>query len=136
MLNDHAYLYVEDDPFSRNSLDLVFRRMLGVERMWVFEDSCDFMKRLSDLPEKPDFFLLDIHMKPYTGFQLLDMLRADPDYSDAIVIALTASVMNEEIELLRQSGFDGAIGKPIDVDVFPDLLRRVLDGEKVWYVST
>ena len=64
------------------------------------------------------------------------MLRADPNYSGAIVIALTASVMNEEIELLQQSGFDGAIGKPIDVDVFPDLIQRILDGEKVWHVST
>src|SRR5690242_21427523 len=56
---------------------------------------------------------------PYTtlfrsnGFQMLQMVREDSVYCDTKVVALTASVMNEEVERLRKSGFDGAIGKPI-----------------------
>jgi len=40
--------------------------------------------------------------------------------------------MNEEVELLRTAGFDGVIGKPINHATFPDLLMRILKGEKIW----
>jgi CheY-like chemotaxis protein len=66
---------------------------------------------------------------------MLAMLRADPQYRDAKVIALTASVMSEEVEQLRNSRFDGAIGKPLRASTFPDLLARILNGEAVWSVS-
>ena len=50
------------------------------------------------------------------------------------MIALTASVMNVEVNLLKQPGFDGAIAKPIDEIMFPDLLNQILDGEQVWNI--
>lgn len=134
LLENCAFLYVEDDPLSREGLDVVLRRVLGVQNLWLFEDSQDFMQRVRGLPAKPDVILLDIHMKPYSGFDLLRMLRTDPDYEGVMVVALTASVMNEEVELLKNSGFDGVIGKPINIPTFPDLIRRVLNGESIWHI--
>ncbi|MFW5748285.1 MAG: response regulator [Chloroflexota bacterium] len=135
MINDHIYLYVEDDPLSREALEVILRRVMKIERLHVFEDSADFMDRLSGLPDTPDFILLDIHMQPYTGFEMLNMLRGEPTFQDAIIIALTASVMNEEVQLLRESGFDGVIGKPINVATFPGLIQRVIQGESIWYIT-
>jgi CheY-like chemotaxis protein len=135
MLHDHTFLYVEDDAMSREGLELVIRRVMGVEHLWVFADSADFMQRLNSLPRKPDVILLDIHMRPYSGLDLLKMLRGDPAYAQATVVALTASVMNEEMELLRASGFDGAIAKPINVATFPNLIERAVGGESVWHVT-
>ncbi|NDJ75027.1 MAG: hypothetical protein GYB65_02105 [Chloroflexi bacterium] len=43
--------------------------------------------------------------------------------------------MNEEVDLLRQSGFDGVIGKPINVAAFPGLIVRVVQGETIWHIS-
>jgi CheY-like chemotaxis protein len=74
-------------------------------------------------------------MEPYTGFEMLEMLRADEMYQDSTIIALTASVMNEEVQLLKSSGFDGVIGKPINVANFPTILERVVAGEKIWHVT-
>jgi two-component system cell cycle response regulator DivK len=31
-------------------------------------------------------------------------------------------------------GFDGFLGKPINADLFPDQLKRLLDGQAVWYI--
>jgi len=135
-MNDtHTYLYVEDDPMSREALNIVLKRVMKIERLTIFEDSTNFLDRVNALPEEPNVFLLDIHMKPFTGFEMLKMLRDGSRFANARIIALTASVMNEEIELLRQSGFDGVIGKPINVASFPKLLNRITQGETVWHIS-
>jgi CheY-like chemotaxis protein len=78
--------------------------------------------------------LLDIHVAPFNGFQMLQMIREDSVYGDTKVVALTASVMNEEVERLRQSGFDGAIGKPIALSSFPVMIERIMNGESIWQV--
>lgn len=136
MITNYAYLYVEDDPLSREALGLTMRRVLQVEQFAMLEDSQDFIERVGALEFQPDVFMLDIHMQPDDGFEMLRQLRAHPAYKDACIIALTASVMNEEIEVLRGAGFDGIIGKPIDIETFPDLLGRILDGNPPWYIGS
>ncbi len=135
MFNEHSYLYVEDDPLSREIMHVALTEIMQVEEYTIFEDSTDFMARVKALPTIPSIFLLDIHMVPHSGFEMLQMLREDPLYADAIVIALTASVMNQEVKQLHDSGFDGAIGKPLDVMIFPDLIQRVLEGERIWHIT-
>lgn len=135
MPDGHSYVYVEDDPLSREIMQMIMENVMGVKQLTQFENSADFMSRLKALQTKPDVILLDIHVKPDSGFDLLRMLRADPDYSHSRIVALTASVMNEEIEQLRRSGFDGAIGKPLSVQTFPDLIARILKGDPVWYIG-
>ena len=74
-------------------------------------------------------------MKPLDGIELLAMLRGDPQFSQSKVVALTASVTNEEVSLLKNGGFDGAIAKPLDIAMFPDLIARIINGEQVWYIA-
>jgi CheY-like chemotaxis protein len=136
MFNEHIYLYVEDDPLSREAIRVVFTRVMGVERLWVFEDSGDFMQRVKALNHPPDVILLDIQVAPYNGFEMLAMLRSDSAFRNARIIALTASVMNEEVALLQESGFDGAIGKPITIATFPGVVERIIRGESVWHITS
>jgi CheY-like chemotaxis protein len=65
---------------------------------------------------------------------MLQMIRDDSVYFKTKVVALTASVMNEEVERLRKSGFDGAIGKPITLSTFPVVIERIMNGESIWQV--
>ncbi len=129
------YLYVEDDALSRKLMGMILGKIMQVEAYHIFEDSDSFLEQIDALPEVPDIFLLDIHMKPLDGFEMLRLLRADPVHADKPVIALTASVMNEEVEQLRDAGFDGVIAKPLDTHLFPQLIQRIWNGEKVWYVN-
>jgi two-component system nitrate/nitrite response regulator NarL len=135
MFNDFTYLYVEDDPLSREIMQMIMEHAMGVQRLTIFENSEDFMVRLQSLLYQPNLILLDIHMQPYNGFEMLEMLRSSRQYHDTRIIALTASVMNEEVEKLKHSGFDGAIGKPLSVQTFPALIERILRGERVWHVA-
>jgi CheY-like chemotaxis protein len=133
--SDKHFLYVEDDPLSREVMQMIMDSAMGVASLSIFEDSVDFMSRLKALNAYPDVIMLDVHVEPISGLDLLQMLRADPEYHTARVIALTASVMNEEVETLRASGFDGAISKPISVTTFPGLMERIVAGEAVWHVT-
>jgi DNA-binding NarL/FixJ family response regulator len=62
------------------------------------------------------------------------MLKGDSRLRQCKVVALTASVTNEEVSLLQKSGFDGAIAKPLDIEVFPSLIDKTMNGEPVWHI--
>jgi CheY-like chemotaxis protein len=128
-------LYVEDDPMSRQILQMILTRGMGYQDVIVFEDSTDFEARFAALSPPPRIIFLDIHMEPLSGFEMLDILRTHPNATGATIIALTASVMNEEIHALRRAGFDGAIAKPIKQTIFPALLQQIINGESVWFIS-
>jgi two-component system sensor histidine kinase BarA len=127
-------LYVEDDPQSCEIMELLLTADMGLEHVNIFRENADFLERVRSLDPQPDIFLLDIHVKPYTGFEMLEMLRQDAVYRNTPVIALTASVMNEEVLKLKTAGFNGVIAKPLDLETFPTVLQRILKGETVWYV--
>jgi len=134
MFNDYSYLYVEDDPLSREVMQMLMENAMGVERLTVWQDSNNFEQSLQGLSFHPDLILLDIHIGPCDGFEMLRMIRAHEALSNAKVIALTASVMQEEVSKLQSSGFDGVIGKPVSVRTFPALIERVLKGETIWHI--
>ena len=128
-------VYVEDDENSILVMKMVVERVMGLPALYVLQGGIDFVKQVKDLGVQPDVFLLDIHMQPYDGIDLLAMLRGDPQFSQSKVVALTASVTNEEVSLLKNGGFDGAIAKPLDIAMFPDLIARIINGEQVWYIA-
>ena len=128
-------VYVEDDENSIFVMKMVVERVMKLPTLYVLQSSADFVQQVKGLGVVPDVFLLDIQMKPYDGVELLSMLRKDPEFNKSKVVALTASVTNEEVSLLKSGGFDGAIGKPLNIDVFPNLIARIINGEPVWYIA-
>jgi CheY-like chemotaxis protein len=51
-----------------------------------------------------------------------------------MIVALTASVMNEEVQELKTAGFNGCLAKPIDLQTFPETLRQIFNGETIWRI--
>ncbi len=126
-------LYMEDDDFSRDIVELLFEDLPQYELI-MFAESSEFQDKLQHLPEALSAILLDIHMEPFDGFEMLNMIRQHPVFASLPVLALTASVMSEEITKLRTSGFDGAIAKPIDQDLFAEQIEAVLNRKLVWTI--
>ncbi len=75
-----------------------------------------------------DLIFLDLEMPGMDGYQAKDVLRAQ--LGDTPIIAHTVHV--SEINVVRQHGFDGFLGKPLDASRFPEQLARILNGEAVW----
>jgi CheY-like chemotaxis protein len=133
-LQNPVFLYIEDDFSSRKVIEVLLTRLMHYEHVTIFENSADFLQRLHRLNPVPNILFVDIQMKPYDGYQVLDMLRHDPLFTDSTIIAMTANVMSHDVEKLREVGFNGLIGKPIMKEVFPQLVQRVVAGDAVWYI--
>ncbi len=131
----YNYLYVEDDPLSREVLQTLLVEVLGVNHLTIFEDSQNFMERLKAVDPPPDVILLDILVEPDDGYALLRMLRHDPAFAGVKVLAVTACVMAKEVEQLHAEGFNGALAKPLDMLTFPDLILRLEKGETIWQID-
>jgi two-component system, cell cycle response regulator DivK len=129
------FLYVEDDPTSRIVMEMLLRYSFEDAHLTILEDSRDFPQRLEALTAGLDVIFLDIHMTPYTGFEMLRMIRDSERYKGTTVIALTASVMSEEVDRLKTEGFNGVIAKPLDREAFPKLMERILNGQAVWHIN-
>jgi len=128
-------VYVEDDENSILVMRMVVERIMGLPKLHVLQSRADFFQQVKDIGVLPDIFLLDIQMEPYDGFEILSMLRSDPQFKMSKVIAVTASVTNEEVALLKRGGFDGAIAKPLNIEIFPELIARIVSGEQVWHIA-
>ena len=129
-----AILYVEDDPQSRKLMSMLLKGRMKLPHVTILEDSENFQAHVEALDPKPDIILLDIHMKPLNGFEMLTLLRTYDWVQNTPIVALTASVMSEEVQRLRSIGFNGCLAKPIDLQTFPDTLERILEGETIWRI--
>jgi two-component system cell cycle response regulator DivK len=79
------------------------------------------------LERKPDLVLMDIQLPGMNGIDALRVLRADPAAAAIPVIAVTASVMQQDRKMITDAGFDAYVGKPISLNEFLDAVRRVLE---------
>ena len=71
---------------------------------------------------------LDLEMPALNGYNTKDLLRSH--FGQVPIIAYTVHL--SEINVVREAGFDGFLGKPLDNARFPDQLARILRGEPVW----
>ena len=74
----------------------------------------------------PDLVLMDIQLPGMNGIDALKVLRADAATARIPVIAVTASVMQQDRNLITEAGFDGYIGKPINLKEFIDTVRATI----------
>ena len=75
---------------------------------------------------KPNLILMDIQLPGMNGIDALKVLRADPATAAIPIVAVTASVMQQDRKLITEAGFDGYVGKPINVKEFLETVRSVL----------
>ena len=135
-ITDVCVLYVEDEPRSRRVMNMTLKARMGLSEVHIFEDSENFLERVKALSPQPQVVFLDIHVPPHDGFQMLEMLRQTETFADVPVIALTASVMNEEVDRLMNAGFDGCLGKPIDIDTFPEHFEAIIRNVPTWQIMS
>lgn len=135
MYGKRSVLYVEDDGYSRKIMQILLEQRMKIPIIRIFEDSFNFMERVTTLGFVPDVVFLDIHVQPIGGFEMLKILRGLNQYNNSRIVALTASVMNEEVNQLRTAGFDGCLAKPIDLPTFPETFARILGGETIWRIT-
>ena len=129
-LENAIIVMVEDDTNSYlATLDLL--RMEGATSIYGCKSSDEAIK-LIDTLSRVDLFLLDIYMPGGTGYELIKKIKEHPTAEHSKVVALTASVMYDDIRRMKEAGFDSIIGKPVRPARFGDQVRKILAGEILW----
>jgi len=129
---DTTVLVVEDNV---SNFVLIARMLgyLGIHCEWK-TSGYEVVEYADTLPHL-DLILMDIRLPYEDGYGALKKIRAAERLKDIPVVAVTAEASVEQMEKSRISGFDGFLGKPLDPDRFPEQIRRILVGEKVWEMS-
>ena len=78
----------------------------------------------------PDLVLMDIQLPGMNGIEALGVLRANPATARIPVIAVTASVMQQDRKLITEAGFDAYIGKPINLKEFLQAVREMIEARR------
>ena len=76
---------------------------------------------------KPDLILMDIQLPGINGIEALRVLRANPDTAAIPAVAVTASVMQQDRKHITEAGFDGYLGKPLNLKEFLETVRAMLE---------
>jgi two-component system cell cycle response regulator DivK len=79
-----------------------------------------------------DLILLDLGLPLEDGYEVLRHMRAVERFKDTLIVAVTGHTTVEEMRKAQSAGFDGFLGKPLDLERFPGQLARILKGEPVW----
>jgi CheY-like chemotaxis protein len=74
----------------------------------------------------PRLILMDVHMPVMDGLDATRRIKADPRGRETIIVALTASAMDDDRRAVVQSGADGFIAKPCREDELLEKLRANL----------
>jgi two-component system cell cycle response regulator DivK len=131
---DARVLVVEDNVRNYALLARLLFYM-GVQQCEWRRSGWQVLEYASDTMSQVDLILLDIHLPEEDGYEVLSQLRQDDRFADTLVVAVTADLSKDNLDRAQAAGFDGFLGKPIDVDRFPNQLQRILRGELVWEVA-
>lgn len=78
------------------------------------------------LEQVPDLVLMDIQLPDINGIEAFERIRANAATAKVPVVAFTASVTANDRSRIGDAGFDGFLGKPINLKEFLETVRRML----------
>lgn len=115
-------LVVEDDEKSRRLLCDV----LGYHGFEVVA-ACSGEQGLQEArAHSPDAALLDIQLPGISGFDVLAELRTQAGCAPIPILAVTASVMDQDRKKILAAGFDAYLAKPVNIRELLDTLNALL----------
>mgnify|MGYP003648193074 FL=1 len=119
--DNQTLLLVEDNPLNR---DLAHDVLTSAGYHVLLAG--DGQEALETLSQQPVFaVLMDLRMPRMSGNEAIKVIRADTALNQLNVIALSAGVLQHEIDEALQNGFDHYVTKPVDFDNLLRLLANL-----------
>lgn len=116
--NRWRIMAVDDD---RDILELIRMTLIDEYEIVTFHEPMSAFQQL-DIVE-PDLVVLDIMMPRLTGYQIVEMMKANRKYADVPVVFLSAKDANRDIKYGYKLGASIYLTKPFQ----PDRLLRNID---------
>jgi two-component system, NarL family, sensor histidine kinase BarA len=122
---------VEDNTLNRTvfQIALVMQGARVEFERWG-KDAVYRLRQMRDV----DLIILDLMLhNGISGYDIFTHIRELPEYAHTPIVAVSAAEPSIAIPKAKGLGFSGFISKPIDEELFPYQLVRIMDGEKLWH---
>lgn len=121
---DISILYIED-----NSANLILvQKVIEKKTAFRFLSAADPVSGLElAISKQPDLILLDIFLPIMDGYEVMKRFRENELTANIPVIALSANVMQADIQRSIEAGFAAYVPKPINIASFLEQIARVLE---------
>jgi len=95
------------------------------------QEALDFLFQRGTFTDalKPDLILLDINLPIFTGHEVLQQIKADPNLKKIPVIMLTTSSSQKDLNNAYENHCNSYVKKPLDMSEF---LSAILKIEQFW----
>ena len=114
-------LVADDDRISRIAVQTLLSGQ--GHKITSVENGQQAIEALKDV--KYDILLMDIHMPVMDGIAATKLIKQQ-SLTNALVIAMTASVMTDERETYFEAGIDALIEKPFDFDLLCQMIAKMI----------
>ena len=121
-------LLVEDIEMNREIAEVILTESgFEVESAPDGTDAVDMVKRSEE--NYYDVVLMDVQMPIMNGYEATRTIRSLPrkDVRTLPIIAMTANALEEDKAAALKSGMDDHIAKPLDIELFIEVLRKHLN---------
>ena len=132
MLNDKLILLVEDDPndvllvqraFQKAGLRRALKVVPSGEQAIAYLGGDGAHANREHFP-LPFLVLLDLKMPGVDGFEVLQWARSDPRLKRLLIVVLTSSELQADVDRAYELGANSYLVKPVDFEEMVDLIRR------------
>lgn len=116
-------LYIEDN---QDNIYMLSRRLQkkGFEVLIAEDGQSGIEKAIQEIP---DIILMDLVLPDIDGWKATRQLKARADTKNIPIIALSASVSTDDIDLAYKAGCDDVDTKPVELERLLDKINNALN---------
>jgi CheY-like chemotaxis protein len=74
----------------------------------------------------PDLIVLDQFMPKKSGWEILEMIKADPEVKNIIVIMMSGTFSQDNIDNGYRMGMDGYMQKPVFIGEWKGIIEKLI----------
>ena len=116
-------LLIDDDKTDRFLMKKALLKHRETLELIELEQGFEAVQVIKD--KQPLATLLDIRMPGLDGFEVLKMIRQDPDLSDHPVYMVSGSEEPSDMAMAREAGANGYLTKPGSVSGYGQLAKTI-----------
>ena len=132
MLENQFILLVEDDPNDVLLIQRAFQKAGLRNSLKVVRDgeqATDYLSGRGNFAQRdrfplPFMVLLDLKMPGTDGFEVLQWVRSEPDLKRLLVVVLTSSNLQADVDRAYELGANSYLVKPVEFDEMVNMIQR------------
>ena len=116
-------LAIDDSPAILESINKMFGHKYSIYTLPFPERIHEIMKLMT-----PDLFIVDYNMPKLSGFDIINIVRGDPNHEDTPIFFLTSENSIDHISVSVHLGVCEYIIKPIDEEIITTKIEKHMEG--------